>query len=117
MAYHLFWLLKQIVCFSLVAEKEGEEGEGLGTGYLDYDLVDFKEDFDDIATILKLSDVYKDKLSFTVRPIWVDCLFPISVTPNNNGREGHYYKTTMTSDFILVVRLLFQYVANYWIKE
>ena len=62
---------------------EGEEREGLGSDYLDYDLVDFKEDFDDIATILKLSDVFKDKLSFTVRP----ACFPLSLTPKMHAEK------------------------------
>ena len=40
----------------------GEEGD-----YFDVDLVEFHdEDFRDIATILKLSDTMKDKLTFTV---------------------------------------------------
>ena len=41
-------------------------GSGPATDYLDFDLVDLKEDLDDIATILKLSDIAKDKASFTV---------------------------------------------------
>lgn len=46
-------------------KKGEEEPDGIGS-FLDYDQVDFKEDFDDIVTILKLSDVLKDKLSFTL---------------------------------------------------
>ena len=38
-----------------------------GSDYLDLDLVDLnREDYNDIVTILKLNDVLRDKLAFTV---------------------------------------------------
>ena len=45
--------------------------DGPATDYIDFDLVDLKEDLDDIATILKLSDIAKDKVSFTVSQVSV----------------------------------------------